>query len=144
MQGIQQRYSHRRDQIFQWVCDHNVHPTAAMVYSGLSSDNPQLSLATVYRNLNQLSQEGRLRKIPMPDGSDRFDGNLSPHVHVCCRCCGRIVDVTLPRDQRLEELLEGSTGYRVDPMELVFSGVCPSCQNQIQHQEEEQNGTQGL
>ena len=130
MAGSQQRFSQRRELIHQWVCDHGAHPTAAMVYAGLSPEHPQLSLATVYRNLNQLSSDGRLRKIPMPDGSDRFDGNLSPHVHICCRCCGQVVDVMLPQGLLMEALVVEATGYRLDPLELVFSGVCPDCQNQ--------------
>ena len=130
MAGPQQRFSQRRELIHQWVCDHPVHPTAAMVYGGLVQEHPQLSLATVYRNLNQLSEDGRLRKIPMPDDSDRFDGNLTPHVHICCRCCGRVIDVLLPQGQLMEQMVEAETGYRLDPMELVFSGVCPECQHQ--------------
>ena len=125
-----QRYSPRRELIYQWVCDHAVHPTAAMVHAGLAPMHPQLSLATVYRNLNQLSAEGRLRKISVPDASDRFDGCLSPHVHICCRCCGNVTDVPLLQGQRLEQAVAESTGYRLDPKELVFSGVCPDCQNQ--------------
>ena len=65
------RYSHQRESIYQAVVHSSLHPTANMVYDSLKAGMPQLSLGTVYRNLNQLSDMGRLRKIPLPDGSSR-------------------------------------------------------------------------
>lgn len=59
-----QRFSHQRERIYQAVRDSREHPTAEMVYQSLKPEMPRLSLGTVYRNLHQMAQEGRLTEIP--------------------------------------------------------------------------------
>ena len=76
------RYSHQRESIYRAVMESEKHPTAQMVYDALKNDIPKLSLGTVYRNLNQLADAGRLMKIPLADGSCRFDGTNRDHSHV--------------------------------------------------------------
>ena len=68
------KYSRQREIILNTVMENPVHPTADMVYSILREENPNISLGTVYRNLNYLAAEGIIRKITMPEGCDRFDG----------------------------------------------------------------------
>ena len=59
----------------------NMHPTADMVYLHVKETFPNISLGTVYRNLNLLADMGEIIKIPTPDGADRFDGCTKPHYH---------------------------------------------------------------
>ena len=82
-------FSRQREIIYEQVRNFPVHPTAEEVYRALKNDNPNLSLGTVYRNLNQLSEAGMLLKIPIADGSDRFDGRADRHYHMICEKCGR-------------------------------------------------------
>ena len=63
------RYSYQRQRILEAVQSSTDHPTAVMVYDALKASLPKLSLGTVYRNLNQLADLGRIRKIPLPDGT---------------------------------------------------------------------------
>ena len=67
-------YSRQRQLIWDAVTQGGGHPTAEELYQRLKPDNPALSLATVYRNLRQLEACGRLRRVAVPDGSDRYDG----------------------------------------------------------------------
>ena len=62
------RYSYQRQRILEAVQSSTEHPTAVMIYDALKASLPKLSLGTVYRNLNQLADLGRIRKIPLPDG----------------------------------------------------------------------------
>ena len=55
-------YSKQRELILKAVLENRVHPTADAVFSFLKPDHPELSLATVYRNLNQLAKNGLLIK----------------------------------------------------------------------------------
>ena len=57
-----QRYSYRRERIYQAVEDSREHPTAEMVYQQLKLEMPRLSMGTVYRNLQQMAREGRLTR----------------------------------------------------------------------------------
>ncbi len=73
-------YSKQRELILKTVIENPIHPTADTVYEQVRRENPKISLGTVYRNLNFLSEMGILRKISMPVGSDRFDGRLDEQI----------------------------------------------------------------
>lgn len=68
------KYSRQRELIYKTVMENKVHPTAEFVYNYLKKDNPQLSLGTVYRNLQQLSDNGEINRLSIPNQPDRFDG----------------------------------------------------------------------
>lgn len=121
------RYSHQRESIYHTVCQSHAHPTALMVYEALKGDMPRLSLGTVYRNLNQLSDAGRLKKIPLPDGSCRFDGTTHAHSHIVCQDCGCVADVTPPSIARLKTEVEDATKFSVSSVDLVLYGRCQLC-----------------
>lgn len=124
----ERRFSHQREQIFQAVCGRKDHPTAEMVYQQLKPDMPRLSLGTVYRNLHQMAQEGRLQELPGP--VVRFDGDTSLHTHFRCACCGRVADMAaVPYDTGLDRAAQ-SGGWRVTGHILVFTGLCPACAGQ--------------
>ena len=121
------RYSRQRELIFEAVRDSKEHPTAEMVYAQLRPENPNLSLGTVYRNLHQLSDEGVLVRMPFP--VERYDAELMPHCHFRCKGCGRVIDMEQPYDPTLDsEAKNDLPGFRVDGHDLVFTGLCPACQ----------------
>ena len=76
------KYSKQRELIYEAVLQNPVHPTADNVYTLIREENPNVSLGTVYRNLNLLSDNGLLRKIAMPNAPDRFDGRIDEHYHM--------------------------------------------------------------
>lgn len=103
------------------------HVTAQQVHVRLAKEHPQISLATVYRNLNLLSQSGEARKIPMPDKGDRYDFRTDRHYHLYCTVCGRFEDApALSLESVLQEACEKS-GYMLQGYDLVFRGSCPHC-----------------
>ena len=103
---------------------HN-HPSADEIYSEIAKLAPNISRATVYRNLALLSQNGDILRIQIPNASDRFDFNVSIHYHLLCGNCGRIFDlVTAPLD------IIGSVksdNCSVDGFSLLFTGLCENC-----------------
>lgn len=128
MQG--QRFSHQRQQIYQAVCATRSHPTAEMVYHQLKPDLPRLSLGTVYRNLHQMAQEGRLTELDGP--AIRFDANTAPHSHVHCTACGGLFDLEeLPYDETLDHRA-AENGCVITGHTLLFKGFCPHCAGQNQ------------
>lgn len=121
----EQRFSRQRERIYQAVRDSGAHPTAEMVYQQLKPELPRLSLGTVYRNLHQMAQEGRLAEIQ--GAVVRFDGCTEPHTHLCCQCCGGVFDLgEIPYDRGLDERAAGG-GARITGHILVFTGLCPAC-----------------
>lgn len=119
-----QRFSMRREQIYQAVCASEEHPTAQMVYDSLRPELPRLSLGTVYRNLHQMALEGRLVELDGPVA--RFDAILRPHTHIRCTHCGQMIDAAVPYDPAMDRTA-APEGWTVQGHELIFNGICPAC-----------------
>lgn len=121
------KYSRQRELILSTVKSYPVHPTADTVYEAVRRQEPKISLGTVYRNLNQLSELGMLLKLPMPSGGDRFDSRLDEHLHIICSDCGAVSDIEPSALLQLDHDVEQQTGYAVTGRALVFSGICGKC-----------------
>ena len=90
--------------------------------------HPDISLATVYRNLALFKSQGTIASVGIVGGVERFDGNTDPHVHFICTQCGAVMD--LPQISVPEELnsaVAQSSGGRVDNCQLSFTGICGEC-----------------
>ncbi len=121
------KYSKQREMVLQAVRENRVHPTAEYIYSYLKPVLPTISLATVYRNLNQLSEAGVITRLSLGDGVDRFDGNITPHYHMICSCCHSVIDIPAEVSVSLDQADAQQRGYEVKGYEVSFSGVCPNC-----------------
>lgn len=121
------KYSRHREAIKAFLMDNPDHPTADEIYMAIRERYPNISLATVYRNLNLLTETGELRKMSYLSGPDHFDYDTSAHPHFVCRDCGRVYDMPLERIEVLEKTAEGKGPGRIDAHELVFYGSCNAC-----------------
>ena len=120
------RFSRNRQAILECLRSTTVHPTADWILEQLHPSYPNLNLATVYRNLLQLKEDGLIRSMGVIAGQEHFDGNIEPHAHVMCKCCDRILDIPLTNE--LGQMMEhtGSvTGFEVQAFQ--FTGLCPDC-----------------
>ena len=104
------------------------HPTAAWVHRQARRRLPRISLATVYRNLKRLAEQGLIREIQAAGSASRFDGNTGRHYHVRCLGCGRVNDLPMSVDLRLEERAGRTINYRILGHQVEFLGLCPLCQ----------------
>lgn len=120
------RYSRQRELILQQVRSRCDHPTADEIYTTVRDESPGLSLGTVYRNLNQLVQEGEILRVTVPGGADRFDRDTHPHGHLCCRGCGRVLDVPVDA-AALESVWSQYKGAKVEDYALSLYGLCADC-----------------
>ena len=103
------------------------HATADEVYDAIVKEHPTISRATVYRNLNRLSEMGKIRKIAVPDGPDRFDHRQHDHYHVKCVKCARVFDVDMDYIADLEEKIKDTHGFQFTGHNIIFTGICPKC-----------------
>jgi Fur family peroxide stress response transcriptional regulator len=90
---------------------------------------PTTSLATIYKTIALLKDIGEISELRFKDDSNRYDGRQpSPHPHLVCRECNRILDVEIADLTGFSEQLERSSGFdRIMPR-LDFFGICPDCQ----------------
>jgi Fur family ferric uptake transcriptional regulator len=103
------------------------HPTADEVHSLVRRRLPRVSLGTVYRNLEMLSDCGLIQKLEMGGGQRRFDGKTGDHYHVRCVRCGRVEDAPVKPMPAIDDALRKVSGYEVMGHRLEFIGVCPAC-----------------
>lgn len=130
---MERRNTIQKQLVLEAVARLHNHPTAEQVYAKVVKEHPTISKATVYRNLASLSEDGRLRHLPMPAGADRFDHRLDEHAHIECMACGRLDDVEFsagaPGSElaSLDAFAEQATGYTYAQHTVLFTGVCPAC-----------------
>lgn len=106
------------------------HPTAAQVYEEIRKVYPQISLGTVYRNLNIMAEDGEIMRLPFSGAPDHFDQNPEEHYHIVCSRCGRIFDTDgIPYEvlAELDEAVQACTGVEVKSRILIFYGICVAC-----------------
>ncbi len=121
-------YSRQREAILSVIRSTDTHPTAEWIYNETRKVIPNISLGTVYRNLTELKKNGDIIRVDVGDGKERFDRNTSPHLHLSCKCCGKITDIFLeanPFEKLYEEL-----NFTPESHAFVTNGVCKACKNQ--------------
>lgn len=124
-------YSKQRELILNTLKTNPVHPTADELWTKLKRTDTHLSLATVYRNLNQLVELGLIRKITGLDSKDHFDYTLTPHDHFICVSCGRVQDVPSNFVSEARASVSEHLGKGTLVHEINFKGVCPTCRTAI-------------
>ena len=106
------------------------HPTAAQLWEKLRVLFPTISLATVYKTLTWLKEEGEVLEIDLRTNS-RYDGNKPyPHPHLICNQCGNIIDGdTVSFLDAINQESKEKFDFQVAQTQLVFFGLCGDCQN---------------
>ena len=122
-------YSRQRESIKNYLASTTEHPTADTVYMHVKEEFPNISLGTVYRNLNLLTDLGEAVKITTPDGGDRFDGDVRPHNHFFCTCCKRVLDINMDMQNvtELNEIAAKDFDGIIDFCTMTFYGKCGNC-----------------
>jgi len=110
----------------------NSHPTANEVYEMARRRLPRISLGTVYRNLEILSESGMIGKLELGGTQKRFDGNVEKHYHVRCVRCGCIGDVPMEPFTGIENAFRRVCDYKIVGSRLEFIGICPGCKEEAE------------
>ena len=121
------KYSKQRESIKNFLVTRYDHPTAETVYLNIRREFPNISLGTVYRNLNLLAEIGEIQKLSPGIGPDRFDGNPAPHYHFICRHCGCVMDLTVSGLDHINILAGQDFDGEIAGHITYFYGACPSC-----------------
>lgn len=121
--------SRQRDAILNYLMSTSEHPTADMVYEQIRKEIPNISLGTVYRNLNQLSEYGMIQKLNLDPKTERFDGNVNDHYHVVCEKCGRVEDIEIPSLEHIDVLAGSTFTGKITGHMVAFRGICKACMN---------------
>jgi len=129
--GVSTKHFRKRDAILQYLQGTTTHPSAEMVFTQLKPQIPDLSMGTVYRNLNLFKQQGLAVSVATVKGVERFDGNVEPHVHFICSECDAVIDLMdMQVPESLRKVAENCCGGQVEGCQLSFTGICQNCLEQ--------------
>lgn len=128
--------SRQRDRIIEILQETKSHPSADWLYDKLKKEFPNLSMGTVYRNLNILSEQGLIRKIDFGSTFSRFDADVSPHYHLICEKCSSVADFKLPIYDEIKEKVEKMANFNVSRHRIEFYGLCKNCEEDLRSNKE--------
>ncbi len=123
------RLTRQRAFILEELCKVKTHPTAEELYEMVRKRLPNISLGTIYRNLDFLASIGQVQKMELAGSIRRFDGDTSPHGHVKCMVCGKVADVMggaqeMPVRQDCHVFAEN---FSILTMRIEYEGICTAC-----------------
>lgn len=107
------------------------HLTADELYHYVKTTNPEIGLATVYRNVKMLSDLKIIETLNLNDGFVRYELSPAPkkhrHHHLICTRCHKVIEVEEDLMDSIEKIFETNYGFRVSDHETKFYGLCPDC-----------------
>lgn len=112
--------------IWNAIKDDTSHPTADQVYARVRERFPNVSLGTVYRNLQKLVADERLQVL-MIGRAQHFDPLVKRHQHFICEKCGRVFDVLVDTRDEIKPAKLPHAGFKVTSHQLAFYGACKVC-----------------
>ena len=121
------KYSKQREALLRILRGVTTHPTADRLYEEIRKEFPKISLATVYRNLNQLVENGEIIRLECNGEAEHYDGNPKKHYHFICRKCSAIIDVSISDASKINNLVIEKDMLKVEDHELFFYGLCQNC-----------------
>lgn len=131
------KYSKQRELIIENLRKRKDHPTAEKLFIDLKKEMPELGIATVYRNLTELCDEGIIIKVKSKTGPDRYDGNTKSHIHFECKECRKIVDIYLKEEQKEEidkitRQLVDEEKFKFENSAIYLEGICQKCKEKTE------------
>jgi Fur family peroxide stress response transcriptional regulator len=117
----------QRQQILAFLKSTHAHPSAEEVHKRIVKGLPSVTLATVYRNLNNLAEEGVLHRLKVGNAY-RYDFHQHGGTHGVCTSCGKVID--LEGEKIAKKALESFRGPHFTPesITIILHGACKACE----------------
>lgn len=120
------RMTTQRLKILEYLKRVKTHPTAEMVYREIVKEMPSITLATVYRNLNLLAEQGQILRIEI-NKEYRYDGDTCCHQHFVCNKCAKIIDIDNKKVTEYAMKNADDSLFRAEGVEIIYNGLCKEC-----------------
>ena len=116
------------------IANSNKHLTIEQIDSLLDG---QVPLASIYRNVDDLVEEGTIRKYIVDRNNSACyqyigDGNEHNHFHLLCSKCGKLIHLECHEVEHLISHIEEEHGFKVDISKVTLYGICPDCRKEEQ------------
>jgi Fur family peroxide stress response transcriptional regulator len=105
------------------------HPSAQTVYDEVRRVHPTVSLATVYKTLQILTEHDLIQELDLPESHARFDSCMDPHINLVCMWCGNIQDFNDSAARDMVERVAAKAQFTRKGQRLDIYGFCKSCRS---------------
>jgi len=129
---MERRNTIQKELVLNAVLKMHRHVTAEEVFNFIKNEHPTIGKGTVYRNLNILADEGKIRRVEIPGGADCFDFMLKKHYHVKCIKCGKVTDVDMEELKDPLSFIHDKHGFDFLDYDILFKGICSKCKGMEQ------------
>lgn len=121
----------RKDILRVLVDNPGKHFSAEQLLKEVKDVNPDIGMATIYRNLELFCQLGIVHQLDFNDSYKFYELNVEEehHHHLVCRSCGNIVEFNDRVLEEFEERLEAEYDFSIFDHRIKFFGLCSKCRN---------------
>lgn len=122
------RKTKQKEIVLDILEQNRIHPTIQEIYQLAKTKYPNIGQATVYRNVNKLVEENKLVRLPaIEDEGYHYDINMSPHNHLVCNSCGKIIDLFDNDYDNMIKRIETDNSVKITKSLLILEGICAKC-----------------
>jgi Fe2+ or Zn2+ uptake regulation protein len=118
----------QRKLVLEVIQESHEHLDADKIYRYAKQRDAEISLATVYRALTYLKDNGWIQEHSLGEDHAHFERNrVTPHYHFTCKYCGRVIEFEAPQILDVVHQVCQTRGLQVSEVHLLLSGVCDQC-----------------
>lgn len=124
------RITQSREALIEFILKQKGHWNIQSVSEKVQRKHPKIGIATIYRTINLLVDEGFLNKTEMGAGPARFEvTSADHHDHLTCLDCGLIVEFENNKIEELQRKVAKELGFELVDHTMELYGKCPAAPN---------------
>jgi Fur family transcriptional regulator, peroxide stress response regulator len=123
---MKNRNTIQKIKIIEYLKNSKEHPNAEQIYKAIKEEIPTITLATVYRNLNEFVDKKLILRFKIND-EFKFDGEIKSHQHCICKKCGKIIDNYQVGLNKYIKQKFNSESFSLEEVNIFYSGLCNEC-----------------
>ncbi len=124
------RITPQREMIVQAIAHQGKHINADEVFALIQERTHSVNIATVYRTLDLLVEQGLASRIDLGEGRVIYAPNQhGTHMHLVCRQCGQVLDADQELLSVLDQQLQSGYQFAADLHHISVLGLCNDCQS---------------
>jgi Fur family transcriptional regulator, ferric uptake regulator len=124
------RITPQREMIVEAIAHQGNHIKADEVFALIHERTHSVNIATVYRTLDLLVEQGLVSRIDLGEGRVIYAANQhGTHIHLVCRQCGQVLDADQELLSVLDQQLQSGYQFTADLQHISVLGLCKDCQS---------------
>ena len=123
---MNERNTKQKEIILQVIKQDKTHPTIKEITRKVKKIDKTIGQATIYRNVNKLVKDEKIKKLKINTNTYRYDCDISNHSHFLCKKCLQVFDIFNFEINNID-LLEKSNKINIESYSVFFEGICKTC-----------------